>query len=144
MKFSTIEIPDEHIFFKSDYFFAFVNIKPFLPNHILLSPIRCVQRLSELTEIEGFDMFKSIKSITTKLGSLGTSWTITIQDGEEAGQTVKHLHVHMIPRIVNDLNDNNDVYKGIAMDSDRKTRDYTIMKKEANYLKNLINSNNGF
>lgn len=138
MMFSTIEIPDDHIFYKSNYSYAFVNLKPFLPYHILISPIRCVRRLNDLSDEEYNDIFNSIRIITNKLNVLGTSFTITLQDGEEAGQTVKHLHFHIIPRNKNDISNNNDIYKGIAVDCDRKPREYKEMKEEAELLRNLF------
>ncbi|KYO25041.1 bis(5'-adenosyl)-triphosphatase [Alligator mississippiensis] len=40
----------------------------------------------------------------------GTSLTISIQDGPEAGQTVKHVHVHVLPRRAGDFSRNDSVY----------------------------------
>ena len=59
---------------------------------------------------ENIDIFKTVKFIVEKLSSLGSSWTITIQNGEDAGQTIPHLHVHVIPRNKCDLKNNNDIY----------------------------------
>lgn len=36
--------------------------------------------------------------------------TITIQDGAIAGQTVPHVHIHIIPRFKDDYLSNDDVY----------------------------------
>jgi len=40
-----------------------------------------------------------------------SSLTIAVQDGPDAGQTVKHVHVHVLPRKPGDFADNDDVYK---------------------------------
>lgn len=37
------------------------------------------------------------------------SFTIAVQDGPDSGQTVPHLHVHVIPRRKGDVGDNPDV-----------------------------------
>ena len=42
---------------------------------------------------------------------LSSSSTISIQDGAEAGQTVEHVHVHILPRHVGDFANNDDVYE---------------------------------
>uniref|UniRef100_A0A671T1W0 Fragile histidine triad diadenosine triphosphatase n=1 Tax=Sinocyclocheilus anshuiensis TaxID=1608454 RepID=A0A671T1W0_9TELE len=36
--------------------------------------------------------------------------TIAIQDGPEAGQTVKHVHVHVLPRKAGDFEKNDSIY----------------------------------
>ena len=62
--------------------------------------------------------------------------TIAIQDGKHAGQTVDHLHVHLIPRFENDFEDNDDVYRGI--ESPRKDRSLEEMEKEAEMLRCIV------
>lgn len=42
-----------------------------------------------------------------------TSLTLTIQDGPEAGQTVPHVHVHVLPRRQGDFEPNDKVYDAI-------------------------------
>ncbi|KAL0978531.1 hypothetical protein UPYG_G00171750 [Umbra pygmaea] len=39
-----------------------------------------------------------------------SSITIAIQDGPEAGQTVKHVHVHVLPRKAGDFKSNDNIY----------------------------------
>ncbi|KAJ3079610.1 hypothetical protein HK102_003663 [Quaeritorhiza haematococci] len=61
--------------------------------------------------------------IETEYG--GDSLTIAIQDGAAAGQTVPHVHVHLIPRKFGDWANNDDIYKEIHrkeqdLDSDLK------------------------
>ena len=36
--------------------------------------------------------------------------TISIQDGPSAGQTVPHVHVHILPRSSGDFENNDDIY----------------------------------
>lgn len=43
-----------------------------------------------------------------------TSSTVTVQDGEFAGQTVKHLHCHIMPRREGDFKYNDEIYIKLA------------------------------
>lgn len=42
------------------------------------------------------------------------SCTVTIQDGEDAGQTVRHLHCHIMPRRKGDFIENDHIYLELA------------------------------
>lgn len=39
-----------------------------------------------------------------------SSSTVTVQDGELAGQTVRHVHCHVMPRRLGDFTQNDDIY----------------------------------
>ncbi len=112
VKFGTKDIKDSFIFYYRKYVFAFVNIKPIVPGHVLLSPIRKEKHYKDLTETEAMEMWISVKKISENLKKFYNviekfilrikidqtdSIQITIQDGEDSGQTVPHCHIHLIP-----------------------------------------------
>jgi bis(5'-adenosyl)-triphosphatase len=84
---------------------ALCNLRPILPGHSLIVPRRHVARLAELTDAELADLFLFARRVTALLlrefGGSGADWTV--QDGVAAGQTVEHLHLHVIPRADGDL-----------------------------------------
>lgn len=89
------------VFFKSQYTYALVNLKPLVPGHVLIVPLRNeVIRLSDLTQEESVDYFKTLQLIQRFITwqFKADSLNIAIQDGPEAGQTIPHLHTHVIPR----------------------------------------------
>ncbi|SCV02481.1 LAME_0H01508g1_1 [Lachancea meyersii CBS 8951] len=89
------------VFYKSKHSFALVNLKPLVPGHVLVVPFRTnVIGLSDLTEDENEDYFKTVQLIHgfIKFHFKADSMNVAIQDGPEAGQTVPHLHTHIIPR----------------------------------------------
>ena len=94
-----------HVFYKASLSFAVVNIKPLLPGHVLVSPLRVVPRFSELTSSEVADIFLTVQKVSRMIERVfkATALNIAIQDGEDAGQSVKHVHVHIIPRNSGDL-----------------------------------------
>jgi diadenosine tetraphosphate (Ap4A) HIT family hydrolase len=65
--------------------------KFFLNVDVLVSPIRCVERFSQLDPEEINDLFLSTQLIARKLEEYyqAKSLSIAIQDGQYAGQTVK-------------------------------------------------------
>ncbi|KAK1347614.1 putative HIT-like bis(5'-adenosyl)-triphosphatase [Hamiltosporidium tvaerminnensis] len=138
MKFGTHEIPEDHIIFKTKYSFVFTNIRPFLPNHLLVSPIAEKMRISELTKEENEDIFETVRNITTVLSKIYEGFTINVQDGVSAGQKVLHVHVHVVPRKNKDLKYNDDIYKEGALDYERVERSYEEMKQETLYLRSLF------
>ncbi|KAJ3182304.1 hypothetical protein HDU87_008466 [Geranomyces variabilis] len=95
---------------------------------VLVLPRRVVQRFADLSREEVADLFLSAHTIAKKVETQykAESLTITIQDGVQAGQTVPHVHVHLIPRRTGDWADNNDIYPEI----DEKERELAQTLKQ--------------
>jgi bis(5'-adenosyl)-triphosphatase len=88
------------------------------------------------------DLFQCVHAIAPKLQAQfnATSLTIAIQDGKDAGQTVPHVHVHMLPRKSNDFNQNDEIYAKLEEhDKDQeKFRGEDEMSMEAEMLRKLF------
>ncbi|XP_058844540.1 bis(5'-adenosyl)-triphosphatase-like [Acipenser ruthenus] len=100
------------VFLQSELSFALVNRKPVVPGHVLVCPLRLVERFHDLRPEEVADLFQTTQRVSGVLENhfCGTSLTIAIQDGPEAGQTVKHVHVHVLPRKRGDFEKNDSIY----------------------------------
>lgn len=103
---------DKSRFSESENFLAIYNIAPILPGHSLIIPKRHVESLLELNNEELHEMMifsrNTTKMLLEMFKSSGFDWTI--QEGEDAGQSVPHLHLHLIPRKSNDLPQPGDWY----------------------------------
>ncbi len=130
LKFANIQIDESQIFYKRKFVFAFVNLRPFLPGHVLLCPTRVEKHYSNLTETEVMELWISAKNIANNLKKYyhTDSVQISIQDGTEAGQTVPHCHIHLIP-----IPEDNKP-KGVDNDK-RKPRTLEEMIQEAEIYK---------
>lgn len=102
------------VFMSTPHSIAFVNIKPVVPGHVLVTSRRPVARQDLLTAAELTDMFSAVQRISRMFRALhpdqAMDFTIAIQDGPLAGQTVPHVHIHVLPRLPGDLARNDDVY----------------------------------
>jgi bis(5'-adenosyl)-triphosphatase len=79
--------------------------------------------LTDLSGDETSDLFATVQLTQRLLARLyfprpedpeSGSFTVAVQDGREAGQTVPHVHVHVIPRTQGDLPRPDDIYIGLA------------------------------
>ncbi|MEI7516691.1 MAG: HIT family protein [Betaproteobacteria bacterium] len=80
---------------------------PVSPGHTLLIPKRHISSFFDLSEQERKDLLSLLdhakQTLDDELHPQG--YNIGINDGAAAGQTVPHLHVHLIPRFEGDLPD---------------------------------------
>ena len=80
---------------------------PVSAGHSLVIPKRHIGSYFETTEAERRDMQALLEAAKTGIESelLPQGFNIGINDGAAAGQTVPHLHMHLIPRYVGDVAD---------------------------------------
>ncbi|ORE88581.1 protein kinase C inhibitor [Oceanococcus atlanticus] len=91
------EIPGD-IVFEDDQCVAFRDINPTAPMHILLVPRKPIPRLCDATDEDApvlGHMLRVAPQIAESQG-LGDAFRLVINNGEKAGQTVFHLHLHII------------------------------------------------
>ncbi len=91
------EIPAD-IVFEDEHSLAFKDISPQAPMHILLIPKKPIDQLSHATPKDqallGHLMLKA-GEIAQQQG-YGDAFRIVINNGADAGQTVFHLHIHIL------------------------------------------------
>ncbi|KAJ3494963.1 hypothetical protein NLJ89_g10703 [Agrocybe chaxingu] len=109
--FSTFEVTTQ-AFYRASLSYAIVNLKPIAPGHVLVVPKRVVPRLTDLDDNELTCLMSSVKRVGSVVEKAygGDALTIACQDGKAAGQTVPHVHFHIIPRKLQGdrFGDNND------------------------------------
>ncbi|XP_054719461.1 nitrilase and fragile histidine triad fusion protein NitFhit-like [Uloborus diversus] len=141
--FGQIELLPEQLFHRTRFSVAFVNKKPVVPGHVLVTPVRCVERFADLSPTEVADLFSCVQvaqKIVEEEYSTRSS-TISIQDGPDAGQTIPHVHVHILPRRPGDFEENDDIYRELEAhdkSKDVKWRSNEEMAEEADRLRKKV------
>ena len=83
------EIPSKKVY-EDDLVYAFHDIAPIAPVHFLVIPKQHISGAAVVAHI-----FEVIAKITKDMGLDGGFRVIT-NNGDDAGQTVKHLHFHVV------------------------------------------------
>ena len=100
-------LPAERIVQKNEYAVAVRDGFPVSPGHTLIIPKRHVASFFEVTDAERVDLMSLLAAARNDLDRQfrPAGYNIGINDGLAAGQTVPHLHVHLIPRYAGDADD---------------------------------------
>lgn len=154
---------NKQVFYRSKHCYALVNLKPLIDGHILLVPYNPkIARFSQLNQEESIDYMNSLQTLTKFLTweFKADSLNIAIQDGPESGQSIPHLHTHLIPRYKIDNLKGDSVHQNLEnldlnqyledfeqrriqhklhpqkfkSDDERTNRSMEEMEKEAQYL----------
>lgn len=100
-------LPESRVVVSNEHGFVIRDAYPISPGHSLVIPRRHVGSLFELTLTEQAELLVLLDQARTELeGSCHPDgYNIGINDGPAAGQTVPHLHIHLIPRYLGDTAD---------------------------------------
>lgn len=91
------EIPSTKVF-ENDHVYAFRDINPQAPVHVLVIPkkhVASLDELSGLTDGETAGLFRAVSEIAAQEGLTG-GYRVVSNCGPDACQSVHHLHVHIL------------------------------------------------
>ena len=92
------EIPSARVY-ENDKVYAFRDISPEAPVHVLIVPKEHIASANELTAENAdvvTDIFLAAKEIAVQEGIAEGGYRIVNNCGEDGGQTVQHLHFHLL------------------------------------------------
>jgi diadenosine tetraphosphate (Ap4A) HIT family hydrolase len=100
-------LPPTSIVDQNDLAFAVRDIAPVNPGHTLLIPKRHVWSYFDLTDEETLALMALMRRTKQTLDAefKPDDYNIGVNDGPLAGQTVPHVHIHVMPRYRNDVDD---------------------------------------
>jgi len=92
------EIPAD-IVYEDDLCLAFRDIMPQAPIHVLVIPKQSIPRLSESTPEDApllGHLLATVAIVARNLGLADNGYRIVMNNGDDGGQTVDHLHIHIL------------------------------------------------
>lgn len=98
-KIANKEIPSEYVY-EDDLVVAFKDLDPQAPVHILIIPKKHIQSLAHTTAEDkmllGHITGEVIPKLAAEFGIADSGFRTVINTGDEGGQTVHHLHFHLL------------------------------------------------
>lgn len=91
------EVPSEQVY-ADDEVIAFRDIAPRAPTHVLVIPRRHIPDAQALTDADGdllAKLFGVVRRVAEDAG-LSNGYRVVTNVGPESGQTVFHLHLHLL------------------------------------------------
>lgn len=92
------DIPSTNVY-KDEQVTAFRDINPVAPTHILIVPNRHIESVNVLIPDDEpliGKLFTVAKVLAEKEGIADGGYRLVVNNGSEAGQTVFHLHLHLL------------------------------------------------
>lgn len=90
----------DRMIYKDDLVMSFPSNTPIVPGHVLVCPVRHTNIVDELTNDEVIAIKDCIVRLKQALRHAlnAQGFNVAWNEGEIAGQSVNHLHVHVVPR----------------------------------------------
>lgn len=91
------DIPSNKVY-EDDQVLAFYDIDPKAPVHVLIIPKKHISSVAQTAE-EDFEIYSHIMRVVKQLAEkfdLDKGYRIVTNVGEDGGQTVPHLHFHLL------------------------------------------------
>ena len=100
-------LPHERVLHSNPHALALRDGFPISPGHTLVIPRRHVASLADLNADEACALWALLGEARAQLDDAfkPDGYNVGVNDGVAAGQTVMHLHVHLIPRYAGDRAD---------------------------------------
>ncbi len=100
-------LPQERVIARNNFAIVLRDAYPISPGHTLIVPSRHVGSLFDADADERAALMDLLAEAKRQLDLeyRPAGYNVGINDGPAAGQTVSHLHIHLIPRYVGDQSD---------------------------------------
>ena len=107
---------EKEIIYSNEYFVATRDSYPVTPLHTLIIPKRHFASFFEMNDDEQAAVFSILKQQRDEIMALDpsvTSFNVGTNDGVDAGQSIYHLHIHLFPRRLGDIENPRGGVRGV-------------------------------
>ena len=101
------EVPAK-ILYEDEYSISFLDAFPVAKGHTLVIPKKHFAQIQDMPSDMNQKLFDTVHKMITKIDSVMGSTLVLIHNGKDSGQEIMHVHVHLIPRGIDDSGDNLD------------------------------------
>ncbi len=87
------------IVYEDEHTVAFRDLHAVAPTHVLVVPREPIPRLADATDAHALVLGRcllAVRNVATQLGLDEGGYRVVVNNGEDAGQTVFHLHFHVL------------------------------------------------
>lgn len=81
---------------------SFLDAFPLASGHVLVIPKNHHKKIQDMGMQENTDLFSLVHEMISNVDKITGSTLVAIHNGEDAGQEIPHVHVHLVPRSKND------------------------------------------
>ena len=98
------DIP-QHVVWEDEKCMIIMNLYPYNPGQVMVFPKLHYERFYELPQELILQIFNLIQKVerAQELAFKCVGWNIGVNDGDCSGQSIKHLHVHVVPRFTSEV-----------------------------------------
>ena len=96
------------ILYEDEYSISFLDAFPVAKGHTLVIPKKHFAQIQDMSSDINQKLFDTVHKMITKIDSVMGSTLVLIHNGKDSGQEIMHVHVHLIPRGIDDSGDNLD------------------------------------
>jgi len=112
---------DDERIVKNDLAFAIYDTNPASPGHALVIPKRHIAEYFEASYEEKIAILELIDEMKQAIDKkhMPDAYNIGVNIGKVAGQSVPHIHIHIIPRYKGDVDDPKGGVRGVIPDKQK-------------------------
>ena len=91
--------------YKDEICFVVLNLYPYNPAHLMCVPNRHIMKFTEVTKEEIVHISRAIQGLQLLLDDLYSpkGYNLGVNQGRDAGASIEHLHIHVLPRYGSEL-----------------------------------------
>jgi histidine triad (HIT) family protein len=90
------------IIFETEKTLAFMDAFPLTKGHSLVIPKTHYEKVQDISPSDNVELFETVRKVIKKVDKISGATLLAIHNGRESGQEIPHVHVHLIPRSLDD------------------------------------------